>query len=142
MTERSAAAAGSGCWRNECQKSECLFKESRYSDCVACLLYTSGMYSFQTGRSTSGADASKRRSDTSERGDPQPCLCLLYTSIEVIKAFGKTESSYAKFTKTAMDYADSFISWMKRCSIFHALMMVVTPYTVSYTHLDVYKRQD
>lgn len=28
----------------------------------------------KTGRSTSGADASKRRSDTSERGDPQPCL--------------------------------------------------------------------
>ena len=50
--------------------------------------------------------------------------------IEVIKAFGKTESSYAKFTKTAMDYADSFISWMKRCSIFHGLMMVVTPYTL------------
>ena len=50
--------------------------------------------------------------------------------IEVIKAFGKTESSYAKFTKAAMTYADSFISWMKRCSIFHALMMVVTPYTL------------
>ncbi|MCU6744441.1 ABC transporter ATP-binding protein/permease [Suilimivivens aceti] len=50
--------------------------------------------------------------------------------IEVIKAFGKTESSYAKFTKAAMEYADSFISWMKRCSIFHALMMVVTPYTL------------
>ena len=50
--------------------------------------------------------------------------------IEVIKAFGKTESSYAKFTKAAMAYADSFISWMKRCSIFHALMMVVTPYTL------------
>lgn len=33
-----------------------------------------GMYPFQTGRSTSGADASKRRSDTSERGNPQPCL--------------------------------------------------------------------
>lgn len=30
--------------------------------------------------------------------------------IEVIKAFGKTESSYAKFTKAAMAYADSFIS--------------------------------
>ena len=29
---------------------------------------------FQTGRSTSGADASKRWSDTSEGGDPQPCL--------------------------------------------------------------------
>lgn len=50
--------------------------------------------------------------------------------IEVIKAFGKTESSYAKFTKAAMAYANSFISWMKRCSIFHALMMVVTPYTL------------
>ena len=50
--------------------------------------------------------------------------------IEVIKAFGKTESYYAKFTKAAMAYADSFISWMKRCSIFHALMMVVTPYTL------------
>ena len=50
--------------------------------------------------------------------------------IEVIKAFGKTESSYAKFTKAARAYADSFISWMKRCSIFHALMMVVTPYTL------------
>ena len=50
--------------------------------------------------------------------------------IEVIKAFGKTESSCAKFTKAAMAYADSFISWMKRCSIFHALMMVVTPYTL------------
>ena len=50
--------------------------------------------------------------------------------IEVIKAFGKTESSYDKFTRAAMAYADSFISWMKRCSIFHALMMVVTPYTL------------
>ena len=50
--------------------------------------------------------------------------------IEVIKAFGKTESSYAKFTKAAFEYADSFISWMKWCSIFHALMMVVTPYTL------------
>lgn len=50
--------------------------------------------------------------------------------IEVIKAFGKTESSYAKFTKAAFAYADSFISWMKRCSIFHGLMMVVTPYTL------------
>ena len=50
--------------------------------------------------------------------------------IEVIKAFGKTESSYAKFTKAAIAYADSFISWMKRCSIFQALLMVVTPYTL------------
>lgn len=38
--------------------------------------------------------------------------------IEVIKAFGKTENSYEKFTKAARACADSFISWMKRCSFF------------------------
>ena len=50
--------------------------------------------------------------------------------IEVIKAFGRTESSYVKFTKAAKEYANSFISWMRRCSIFHGLMMTVTPYTL------------
>ncbi len=50
--------------------------------------------------------------------------------IEVIKAFGKTESSYAKFTKATRACADSFISWMKRCSLFQALLFVVMPYTL------------
>lgn len=50
--------------------------------------------------------------------------------IEVIKAFGKTESSYAKFAKAAKAYADSFISWMRRCAIFHGVMMTLTPYTL------------
>ena len=50
--------------------------------------------------------------------------------IEVIKAFGKTKSSYAKFTKAARACADSFISWMKRCSLFQALLFVVMPYTL------------
>ena len=50
--------------------------------------------------------------------------------IEVIKAFGNTESSYDKFTKAAKTYANSFISWMRKCSIYHALMMVITPYTL------------
>lgn len=50
--------------------------------------------------------------------------------IEVIKAFGKTESSYEKFTKAARACADSFISWMKRCSLFQALLFVVMPYTL------------
>ena len=44
--------------------------------------------------------------------------------------FGKTESSYAKFTSAAKAYANSFISWMKKCSIYHALMMTITPYTL------------
>lgn len=50
--------------------------------------------------------------------------------IEVIKAFGKTEQSYAKFTKAARACADSFISWMKRCAVFQALLFVVMPYTL------------
>lgn len=50
--------------------------------------------------------------------------------IEVIKAFSKTESSYEKFTTSAKAYANSFISWMKKCSIYHALMMTITPYTL------------
>ena len=50
--------------------------------------------------------------------------------IEVIKAFSKTESSYERFTAAATDYANSFISWMRECSIFHALMMTITPYTL------------
>ena len=50
--------------------------------------------------------------------------------IEVIKAFSKTESSYERFTTSAEAYANSFISWMRKCSIFHALMMTITPYTL------------
>jgi ATP-binding cassette, subfamily B, bacterial IrtA/YbtP len=50
--------------------------------------------------------------------------------IEVIKAFGKTENSYEKFTKAARACADSFISWMKRCSFFQAATMVIMPYTL------------
>ena len=50
--------------------------------------------------------------------------------IEVIKAFSKTESSYERFTTAAKAYANSFISWMKKCSIYHALMMTITPYTL------------
>ncbi|MBD9291264.1 MAG: ABC transporter ATP-binding protein [Coprococcus eutactus] len=51
--------------------------------------------------------------------------------IEVIKAFGKTESSYAKFTKAAKENADSYINWMKKCSFFQAAMFVITPYTLA-----------
>ena len=50
--------------------------------------------------------------------------------IEVIKAFGKTESSYAKFTNAAKEYANSFISWMKKCANYHGIMMAITPYTL------------
>ena len=50
--------------------------------------------------------------------------------IEVIKVFRKTQSSYAKFTDAAKEYANSFISWMKKCAKYHGIMMAVTPYTL------------
>ncbi len=50
--------------------------------------------------------------------------------IEVIKAFGRAERSYAKFTRAAKEYANAFINWMRSCSVFHGLAMTVTPYTL------------
>ena len=37
------------------------------------------------------------------------------SGIEVIKAFGKTGSSYEKFVTAAREGADVFINWMRRC---------------------------
>lgn len=48
--------------------------------------------------------------------------------IEVIKAFGKTESSYEKFKNAAKAGADCFIDWMRRCIWPQTLMMAISPY--------------
>ena len=50
--------------------------------------------------------------------------------IEVIKAFGKAESSYQKFVDAAKDNAESFIDWMKSCIVPFALAMVIAPSTM------------
>ena len=50
--------------------------------------------------------------------------------IEVIKAFGKTESSYQKFADAAKDNANSFIDWMRGCIVPFSLAMVVAPATM------------
>lgn len=50
--------------------------------------------------------------------------------IEVIKAFGKTESSYKKFKEAAFECADSFISWMRKCISFQSFMFVLMPYSL------------
>ncbi len=47
--------------------------------------------------------------------------------IEVIKAFGKTRSSYEKFTKAAKEGADCFIEWMRRCNVVQNLAMALLP---------------
>ena len=49
--------------------------------------------------------------------------------IEVIKAFGKTGSSYEKFVVAAREGADVFIDWMKRCIWPQAGTMTFLPAT-------------
>ena len=49
--------------------------------------------------------------------------------IEVIKAFGKTGSSYEKFVIAAREGADVFIEWMRRCIWPHAGTMSFLPAT-------------
>ncbi|MBQ7919032.1 MAG: ABC transporter ATP-binding protein [Lachnospiraceae bacterium] len=50
--------------------------------------------------------------------------------IEVIKAFGKAESSYQKFVDAAKDNANSFIDWMRSCIVPFAAAMVIAPATL------------
>ncbi len=47
--------------------------------------------------------------------------------IEVIKAFGKTRSSYEKFRIAAKEGADCFIEWMRRCNLWQNLAMSFLP---------------
>ena len=49
--------------------------------------------------------------------------------IEVIKAFGKTGSSYEKFVNAAREGADCFIRWMRKCIWWQAGTMCFTPAT-------------
>lgn len=50
--------------------------------------------------------------------------------IEVIKAFGKSKSSYEKFVIAAKEGADCFIEWMKRCIWWSAGSLSFTPATL------------
>lgn len=49
--------------------------------------------------------------------------------IEVIKAFGKTQSSYEKFEVAAKEGADCYVEWMRRCNVFFCVAMVLMPCT-------------
>ncbi|MCR5691761.1 MAG: ABC transporter ATP-binding protein/permease [Eubacterium sp.] len=48
--------------------------------------------------------------------------------IEVIKAFGKTESAYERFVADAKECAYSFIDWMRKCIFPQVSMLVLMPY--------------
>ena len=50
--------------------------------------------------------------------------------IEVIKAFGKSKSSYEKFVIAAKEGAACYIHWMKRCNIYMSLSMAILPSTL------------
>ncbi len=50
--------------------------------------------------------------------------------IEVIKAFGKSESSYEKFKVAAKEGADCFVNWQRRCNIAFSIAMTIAPYTL------------
>lgn len=50
--------------------------------------------------------------------------------IEVIKAFGKAESSYEKFAVAAKEGAACFVEWMRRCNIYMSMAMIVLPATL------------
>ncbi|MCR5595967.1 MAG: ABC transporter ATP-binding protein/permease [Lachnospiraceae bacterium] len=47
--------------------------------------------------------------------------------IEVIKAFGKSKTSYDKFVTAAKEGADCFIEWMRRCNIYQNVSMTLLP---------------
>ena len=50
--------------------------------------------------------------------------------IEVIKVFGKAESSYRKFVDAAHDCADSYVTWMRHSNIFFTAGFVIMPATM------------
>ena len=50
--------------------------------------------------------------------------------IEVIKAFGKSKSSYDKFVVAAKEGSDCFVEWMRRCIWPHSLAITVAPATL------------
>ena len=50
--------------------------------------------------------------------------------IEVIKAFGKVQSSYQRFADPARKNSNSFIDWMYSCIVPFSLSMVIAPATL------------
>ena len=51
--------------------------------------------------------------------------------IEVIKVFGKTQSSYDRFVTAAQEGASCYVEWMRRCNIYFSLAMSIFPATMA-----------
>ena len=50
--------------------------------------------------------------------------------IEVIKVFGKAQSSYEKFASAAKESAASFVDWMRKRNVYMTFAMVIMPATM------------
>ena len=50
--------------------------------------------------------------------------------IEVIKVFGKAQSSYEKFADAAKESAASFVDWMRKCNVYMTFAMCIMPATM------------
>ena len=50
--------------------------------------------------------------------------------IEVIKVFGKAQSSYERFAAAAKESAASFVDWMRKCNVYMTFAMCIMPATM------------
>ncbi|MCR4794326.1 MAG: ABC transporter ATP-binding protein/permease [Ruminococcus sp.] len=50
--------------------------------------------------------------------------------IEVIKVFGKAQSSYEKFAEASKESAASFVDWMRKCNVYMTFAMCIMPATM------------
>lgn len=50
--------------------------------------------------------------------------------IEVIKVFGKAESSYQRFVEAAREGAASYVDWMRKCNLYFTFGMCIMPTTL------------
>ena len=76
-------------------------------------------------------DYEKWYGNTVKTGNEMASASVEYVNgIEVIKAFGRSASSYEKFSKAAFAYAHSFIDWMAHCQIWQDLGLAIAPATL------------
>ena len=87
---------------------------------VVGLLFVSGMMAKSKGEFEVTIEKTKYLNDTAVE---------YINGIEVIKAFGKTGSSYEKFVNAAREGADCFINWMRKCIWWQSGMMSFMPAT-------------
>ncbi len=93
---------------------------SNFISAVIGLVFMSGMMAKSQGSFELTVKKTKKLNDTAVE---------YINGIEVIKAFGKSKTSYEKFKIAAREGADCFIDWMRRCIWWQAGTMSFLPAT-------------